>query len=169
MGRHKNTTVFEQRLLRLRYDAAVRQHANLLIKKPTNWNINSPRDGVSDLIAKELAGADPPPWYTLRIAAKTNAVWRICVKDRAALDAELLRAARADDLEHVRRWIGEALGKQPEAVQSMVQYLGMDYEELYANGPLGGVPPADTKTTGKRQQAIVSDTLMTSSTLCDGE
>lgn len=156
MGRQKSTSIIEQRILRLRYDKAAKEQGDLLIKKRTNWTISSPRDGISDLIAKELEKPEPPLYYNNRIPAKTNAIWRIGVGDRANHSSAALREQREEDIREVRQWMRDNVDDK-ELINDMVMLLGLENEERFENGPLGGSRPPqvrDDADVSKRRKTV---------------
>lgn len=128
----------------------------MLIKKPTNWAIKTSRDGISDLIAKELDGAGPPAWYINKFAAKTNAIWRIGVSDRAEFTIRKLKAQRADDIASVRDWMNDTLEEDEDKKRVMTKKLGLDYDETFSNGPLGGARPSQEEIEACRRRMKAS-------------
>lgn len=155
MGRTKNTSAFEQRLIRLRYDKAARAKKKLLAQKKTNWSINSPRDGISDLIAKELAQPEPPYWYTDKILAKTNAIWRIGVGDRSGFSSRKLREQRQEDIDAVKKWMLENV-EDEDFEKDIIKYLGLTWDEKYEYGPLGGSRPTDVNKHHKQVRPMIT-------------
>lgn len=157
MGRHKRTTAFEQTLLRLRYDCAARVNADILLKKPTNWSINSPRDGICDMLAKELEDEEPPRWYNSKIVARTNAIWRISVQDRTGLNTEDLITQRTGDLAAARQWMKKNVKAGSQTERDMINLLGLGYQEKYINGPLGGTrhSNAELETSRLRKKVTI--------------
>lgn len=143
MGRKKSSTEFQQAIVRLLYDTAVHKKPHLLSDKPSDWSKTTTRDGGSDEVGRNLKTYN---WFNKSIPLRSNAIWRIAVKDRVNLSTEELIAQRAEDLRLIDKWFGS---NEPgeQVVNDMIQEIGIGLEIVFENGPLGGRRPVKAEAS----------------------
>lgn len=142
-GRNARSTPLERARARLEYDALARLRPWLLAEAPANWTIGQPQDGITKQIAAHPLPTDTNVDADADRARKFQSctIWRWCVRDRAHMDVETLRAQRADDVTLVAEWREGQEGLSESEHFSLTQVYGLDHDERFEDGPLGGRDP----------------------------